>query len=110
MWPHALDGSVDGSSAIQNRRSSMQESYRMLPKGTGGRQLATRMALTLSANDCRSADVVPATPRAEVRLGAPGVEPEIAFGQAGGSGAGGGGGGVSPTAHREAETAKAHRG
>ncbi len=65
----------------------------MLLNGTGGRQLATRMALNCTANACRSPDVVPATPWAEVRLGAPGVEPEIAEGHAGGAGAGGGGGG-----------------
>lgn len=61
----------------------------MLPNGTGGRQFATRIALKVWANDCRSADVVPATPSGDVRLGAPGVEPLIAAGQ---TGAGGGGG------------------
>lgn len=47
----------------------------MLAKGTGGRQLATRISLSFCANCARSAEVVPATPRAEVRLGAPAVPP-----------------------------------
>jgi hypothetical protein len=89
MWPQALIGSVLGSSAIQNKRSSMHESYRMLPNGTGGKQFATRMALNVCAKDCKSAEVVPATPRGDVRLGAPGVEPLIAAGQTGVTGGGG---------------------
>lgn len=76
----------------------------MLLNGTGGRQLATRMALNCTANDCRSPDVVPATPSADVRLGAPGVEPEIAAGQAGSAGgAGGAGAGAGAGAADEPE-------
>src|SRR6478672_1784178 len=41
----------------------------------GGRQLATRISFMRCANWARSADVVPATPPAEVRLGAPAVLP-----------------------------------
>src|SRR5690606_41907944 len=43
-WPQALAGSSLGSSAIQNRRSSMQESYRKLSIGIGWSQFAPRIA------------------------------------------------------------------
>lgn len=61
----------------------MHESYRIFANGTGGKQFATRIALYCCANACRSADVVPATPNGDVRLGAPGVDPEIAAGHPG---------------------------
>lgn len=66
----------------------------MFERGTGGRQFATRIALNLSAKDCRSDEVVPPTPWADVRPGAPGVEPPIAAGHAGGAGSGAGGAGA----------------
>ncbi len=60
----------------------------MLANGTGARQFATRMALYATANDWRSALVVPATPNGEVREGAPAVVPVIAVAHAGVLGAG----------------------
>src|SRR5690348_16943882 len=49
--------------------------------GTGSRQLATRMALYCAAKDCRSAEVVPPTPPAEVTPGAPPADPPTLPGQ-----------------------------
>lgn len=60
----------------------------MFDGGTGGKQLATRIALKRCAKSLRSALVVPPTPRAEVRPGAPGVDPPIGPGQGGGVGDG----------------------
>ena len=59
MWPHALIGSVLGSSAIQTSRVSMHPSKRKWLIGTGGRQFATRIELYVEANEARSDDVVP---------------------------------------------------
>lgn len=64
----------------------------MFAIGTGGKQFATRISLYRCANAARSADVVPATPPAEVRPGAPAVPPPGMPAQAGnvtdGAGAG----------------------
>jgi hypothetical protein len=59
------------------------------------------MALYAEANPCRSAELVPATPPAETRLGAPGADPPTAEAHAGaaagaaGAGATGAGAGAA---------------
>jgi len=54
------------------------------------------MALYWVANPCRSAELVPATPPAETRLGAPGADPPTAGAHAGaGGGAAGAGAGAA---------------
>ena len=55
----------------------------MFANGTGFRQLATRIELYPSANEARSALVVPGIPSTEVALGAPGVLPPMATGHFG---------------------------
>lgn len=83
----------------------------MFAGAIGCRQFATRISFRRTANAARSADVVPATPPAETRAGAPPLLPPGASGQAGvvtdGAGAGPAGCTTTGAAAVDADAAEA---